>query len=707
MAYQRHSSTEGYASYTAEGAVLTDREFNDGRLQKAIQYLKTEGGGDAIDLYLTRVHTIDEHILRQLPAQGRSFDPRLYRRLRDLVREVQDDVQAINGEESSLDSVDESSIEVLYKGAENDSDIELIPELPGVPAAAPYLTPRSIIKTKRVPGSGVPAKNKEQARFAGDIRTSGDDYVREKKFLYGGPSNDPEVWYNKSAPLLHIGESPYLEKWESWKINRDLAKGRGKSLDELESPPVFKRDNMYDSGSNYKLPAAVTNQWPQNEGQVARLQMLWRAAAGWFNTGRRIGLSKALPDDKDYAPRMTLPLIGEIDIKPFVKSTTLIDEGQEGSGMPVDEVSYPQLPTPQHSPLKPGRLLRLPETSLRRFNSIREAANRRDKFSPPSSSERAVLDTRAALATTPTPETRRKPGPSAGVKDSKRKPGRPVTKLQDKSPTPTFYSPIDYNSASSEEELNDSVDELFEEFDESQQQKRARLASKLKDLTYHPPRRISQDEDSLTILADATLGEDLEELFGTESVKRKRGRPAKKPKGLSYHPSRRISQDADSPTTPDKPTLEAELNELTGSGPTKMGKRIRSHKASRLDPNDPDWKPDQSPLTPTKRKRDESLDLTPSSKKPKRSKDSSKKKQTPLLSSSPHVIFAGETPMPKKKAEPSKKATPSKSAIKKTKRISAEDRKLASAETLERRGKTRSKKDFKPKRLRSRDETNE
>ncbi|OAG10402.1 uncharacterized protein CC84DRAFT_483388 [Paraphaeosphaeria sporulosa] len=698
MSYRRYSSTEVYGSYTAEDTVLVDRVFNDDRLQKAIQYLKTEGGGDAIDLYLTRVRTIDEHILRQLPAQGKSFNPRLYQRLRDLVREVQNDGQAINDEESSLEVVNESSVEVLYKGTENDSDIHPYPKIPGV-----TLPPQSTIKTKTTPGSGVPSENQAQVRFASDIRTSGDDDVREKQFLYGGPSNDPEVWYKRSAPLLHIGESPYMERWESWKAVRDLAKGRGKSLDELESPPVFKRDNMYDSGSKYKLPATVANEWSQNEKQRAKLQKLWRAAAEWFNIGRRLSPLKAPPEGKDYAPRMTLPLIGEINIKSFARSTPLVSEGHEDSS--ADEVSYTQLPTPKHSPLKSGRFPRLPETNLRKFNSIREAATRRDKSSPLSPSEGPVLRTRAALATTPTPETRVKPGLTAGVKDGKRKPGGPVTKLQNISPTPTFYPSINLNTTLSEEKLKGSIDELFEDFDEFRQQKRARLASKMKDPTYHPPHCLSQDEDSPITPADATIEEDLDELFGIKSSKRKRGRTAKNPKDSTYHPPRRISQDADSPTTPDETTLVAEVNELTGfaSAKSQLVRYQKPHKSS----TDPDWKPDQSPLTPTKRKRDESLDLTPSSKKPKRSKaSSSKKKQTPS-SSSPHVEFAAETPTPKKKAEPSRKVTPSKSAIKKTKRTSAEDRELASTETLERRGKTRSNKDFKPKRLRSRDETKE
>ncbi|KAF2440596.1 hypothetical protein P171DRAFT_103822 [Karstenula rhodostoma CBS 690.94] len=682
MAYRKYSGTHGYGAYTAEDADLADQEFNDERLQKAIQYLKTEGSGDAIDLYLTRVQTIDEHILRQFPAQGRSFDHRLYQHLRDLVREVQDDVQAVDDEESLLDYNSESSVEALFKDAEDDSDIEIISE---VPAVARSSTPRSIIKTKKTLDSGAPTRNKEQIRLAS---TSCDDDVREKRFLYGGPNNDPEVWHKKSAPLLHIGESPYMERWESIKINRDLAKARGKSPDKLKSPQLFNRVDMYDSGSQYKLPTGGLNNWSQSEDQYAKIQRMWFAANGWFNTGRGLGPPKAPREGQDYAPRMILPLVGDIDVKPFVKSTPRISEGQEDSDVPADEISDERVLTPsQRSPLKSGKFTRLPETNLKKFNSTREAATRRDKSSPLSPRERQILETRTALATTPTPQTRLAPGPSNGLKSDKRKPGRPAKKPQEPS-----YHPIDSNTSASDEDLN----ELFGI--ESAERKRARPANKPKDPSYRPPRRVSQDEDSpITPGHATTIGEELHELLGTESTKRKRARPASKPKDPSYRLPRRVSQDADSPITPDRPALEAELNELTGSGPAKT-KRVRPHK----DLNDPDWTPDQSPITPTKRKRDETLYPTPSSKRTK----VARKMQTPSsLSSSMHVEFAGETPTPARKAVPSRKATPTKSAIKKSKRVSAEDRELANTETLERRGKTMSKREFKPERLRSRDKT--
>lgn len=684
MAYRANSGTQSYGSYTTEDANLADRGFNDGRLEKAIQYLRTEGSGDAIDLFLTRVNTIDEHILQQFPAQGRSFDPRLYRRLRDLVREVQD-VQFVNNDESPLDSDGDSSIEVLYKSAEDDSDSELYPRSLNVPAVARSSTPRSIIKTKKTLDLGAPDKNKEEVRFESDTSAAGEDDVREKCFLYGGPNNDPEVWYKKSAPLLPIGESPYAERWESMKINRDLAKARTQSLDEPKGMQGFTRANMYDSGSRYKLPTGVTSEWSQNKDRYAKIRRLWIAADGWFNTGRRLGPSKGRRKGQNYAPRMALPPVCDIDVKPFVMSTPHTNEKQY-SEMPAGKIAGGQILTPPHSsPLSPQRVPRLPETNLKKFNSTREAATRRDKSSPLDSSKM-----RAALATTPTPETRLQPGPTTGTKIGRRKPGRPPNKPQDPSPTPPRRPRLNSDTSPLEEEF----DELF---DKSPEQQRARLARKPKDPSYRPPRRVSQDEDSPITPSHTMIDEEIEELLGRESSKPKRARLANKPKDPSYHPPRRVSQDADSPTSPDRSTLIAEINELTGSGPSKPP-RVRYHETS----NDPNWKPEQSPLTPTKRMRDETLNLTPPSKK-SRSSTASSKKQSP--SSSLRVGFAGETSTPAMPAVPSRKATPTKSAFKKITRVSAEDRELASTETLERRGKTRSKRNFKPARLQSRDET--
>ncbi|KAJ4358146.1 uncharacterized protein N0V89_002725 [Didymosphaeria variabile] len=648
---------------------MTDRDFNDERLQKAIQYLVTEGSGDPIELYIARIQAIDEHILQQLPAQGKSFDPSLYRRLRSLTREVQDDVQAIHQEESSLDFNSDSSIEALYKGMDVDNELEV--HGVDVSAAAPSIildkdertvvasssAPRPIIKTmKTLDSSKAPSKDKEQVRFSGNVRTSIDDDVIEKCFLYGGPNNDPEVWYKDLPPILSIGETPYTEKWESAKINYDLVGYWGRSPKKLEGPRDFERTDIYDSGSQYKLPAGRSYAWSRNEEEHARIQGLWPSILRAFNNGLQD--SDAQQGDKKYAPRMILPLVSEVFIKPFTKLTRAssgqasegrrISEGKGKWEVPVIEVPNEGLHThSQRSRWESSSYSRprLPETNLRKFNSKREAAARRDKSETLSPREKAVLRTRAALATTPTPETRATARPSAGPTLVKRKQDRTPNKPQDPS---------------------------------------------------YPPRHKSHDAELPTILDYSTLKEDTNDLVNAEPARRKRVRPASKPHDPSYHPPRRQSQDVSSPTTPDRSTLEAEIDDLNDPGSAK-----RPHKRSHKGSTDPSYRPGQSPVTPTKRKRDENLDFKESSKKAKKLRGT--KKKSPVSSS--HVEFAGEEPEPATKATPSKKATPTKSAIKKPKRISAEDRELASTMTFDRRGKTRSNKDYKPKRLRSRDDT--
>jgi hypothetical protein len=667
MAYQRYPAGEAHDSYPTEHADLPDQKFNDGRLQKAICYLETEGSGDATDLYLIRVQAIKEHILERFLAECRSFDSRLYRRLQTLVREVQDDVEAVNNEESS-DS--DSSVKALFTGAEDNRDAEFgsvdnhvaapstvsdIDEtgsiLFEVSDVARPSVPQPVVQTKKILVPS-PANNKEQVLFKENSRASSNDDVLEKRFLYGGPDNDPEVWYKKCPPLLHIGENPYSESWENMKINYDLAKSRGQYPGNLDSPPDFKRINFYDSGSRYKLPVDLSNEWSQNKDQYAEIQKLWVPIKKWFDAGRRPGESKARQENQDYAARLILPLVGDVYVKPFAKRnrdsiTRIASAGQENSEVAADKISDDRLRTQsQRLRLQLSEPPRLRETNLKNFNSKREAATLRDQSETPSPHERAILRARAALATTPTPETRVAPRRSTGPKIVQRKQGRSVHKPQDPS--------------------------------------------------YHPLRRLSRDADSPSTPTDSELEAETDDLVGAESAKRKRVRLVSEPKDPSYRPPRRLSQDADSPTTPDRATLVAEINELTNSAPAK-GQRVRSQKVS----HDPEYRPEPNLLHPTKRKRDERLDITPSSRKPKKSKASRK----PTPASSMRVEFVGEEPAPATKAVPSNKATPAESSIKKPKRISAEDRELVDNETLARRGKTRSNRDFKPKRLRSLDET--
>lgn len=678
MARFTSSSTKSYGLDNVEQATPDDRDFNNTRLQKSIQYMETEGGGDPVDSYLTRVQAIDEHILGKFLADRLSFTPALYRRLWDLVQEVQDDVQAVNDDQSADDSLDESSagmvhdgaedggfgeesadesiVDVLYRGGEDDSDIEAYYRLPNasdlanprfskasdvvylkVPEASnvfypevPKVSslvyprvpevgdrlypspPRSIMKTKNTAAPKAPAKNFEQMRSASSISTPQGGDEQEKRFLYGGPYNEPEVWHRKAGREFRIGDSLYAEMWESWRINRDLAKGRGKSFDV--PPPIFEPVDQYDSGSRYKLPEDVDTEWSQDKDKYAEIQEIWRTALGWFNSGKRIGSTKVR--DKQYVPRLTLPLIGDITIVPFGP----LPPAGEYREIKCSDGSFVRLPLP---PSKSGSPTPLPQTSLKKFQSTREAATRRDKSSPRSPGERAVLKTRAALAASPTPEAR--PGSSApsAEKSGKRRPGRPPKQQA------AFLEPTD-TTQSGFITPGKTLSEIIDNLDTTSSKRKKPTSPPRSGLT--PPGK--------------TLSEIMEN-FETASSKGKRGRPAKKPKDSPYLPA---SESVD----------EDDLYDTSSPSPSKK-LSTRASKASTI----PKSEPAQSPSSSTKRKRDATTPATPSPKKAKTSPAKQKKKGSPALSS-PRVAFAETTPEPSKKAVPSAKAKPVKSAIKKT-----------------------------------------
>lgn len=656
-----------------------DRNYNNGRLEKAIQYLATAGGEDSFDLYMTRVQAIDEHLLQQLPAQNAPFHTGLYRQLQAQVQEAQAIVVGLLDDESCLASAGDSSVDEPYKRRDSDSDSsvdELYKRMDyesgsdihsdDVPALSSSSTdernmsdtlastppPNSITKNKVQYSAS--ADRIDQLRFADDHHGAKDDDVYEKRYSYGGPRNDPEVWYKDLPPILPIGETPYMEIWESYKINLDLSKSSRARVGKVVNPPDLEPINIYDSGSKYKLPENLSNEWSQDEDEYNKLRNLWPSIVRAFNSGDTITITDEEPvigkGDNGYAPRLYLPLISEIHADPFTKPISPIREIQRISeGEEDDEVSAMESSEEGYRThvLQSPRHFRLPGSNLGRFDSKREAATLRDTpvpFSP----RKSILRARTTLAATPTPKTRPAPESSATAKSVTRKQGgRPANRPQDKS--------------------------------------------------YRPSRRASYDADSPTTPDKAMLEAEIHDLTYTESGSRKRSRPSSKPKDPSYQPPRSLSPDVDSPSTPGKSVPEAEVDDLKDTEHTKR-RRMRTHKA----PADPSYRPDQSPLTPTKRKWDENLDYTGSTRKAKTSKVA--KSKSP--SSSVHVEFAGEDPTPATKASPSKKATPTKSAIKKPKRISAEDRELASNETFDQRGKTRSNRDFKPKRLRSRDDGN-
>src|SRR4051812_26190457 len=83
-------AAEESEDYSADEEIISE-EANNRRLRQAISYIATEGGSDPLALYADRIQKIDKQILQQYAEEGYSFDPRLYRQLEAMTKEVQMD----------------------------------------------------------------------------------------------------------------------------------------------------------------------------------------------------------------------------------------------------------------------------------------------------------------------------------------------------------------------------------------------------------------------------------------------------------------------------------------------------------------------------------------------------------------------------------------------------------------------------------------
>ncbi|KAF2241800.1 hypothetical protein BU26DRAFT_170564 [Trematosphaeria pertusa] len=281
--------------YSASDEELITQQANDRRLRQAISYIADEGGADPPEVYVEYVQRIDDSILKQYREEGYSFNPKLYRQLRSMIREVQADFQRIAEEESSvsLEDTDASieellSPEVLYRGGEDDSDDLPVPESSRRPKAPP---PQEV----SYPKLRDPLKKAE---------------VRETQFLYGGPDNEVEEWHKDFPAMLPFGETLYMQEWESMKINYDLRESAKKSA--ADASPIVETNVPYDavdkaripttyeSGSRFKLPNIGKPLWSLIK-RAARTAML-------PNVLDELNTAGSLDEQvkKDYAPRVFL-----------------------------------------------------------------------------------------------------------------------------------------------------------------------------------------------------------------------------------------------------------------------------------------------------------------------------------------------------------------------------------------------------------------
>lgn len=434
MSYRRYADERDYISSSDEEGEFIDSQTNDARLRKAISYLTHGGDGDATETYLDRIEMIDEHILQRFPAEGKSYNSKLYQQLQNLVREIQSDFQQPDEEESSL-------------GLESDSSVEEL------------MSPEALYRNASPVEAEAPRKVSEVFDDKYLSATSNVAHVREVRFKYGGPRNDVEEWYEELPPMLPFGENPYMEKWESMKINYDLRESAKRTADDAEPITTnvpyeavehsggFVQQDIYDSGSRYKLPAGLPTHPVLN-------QKIWIAILQAFNSGG------PLQKEKGYVPRLALH---HTDLRPpvtqpsssgnYAESSTAFEEqvgpsttqktSRAGTMGPklharlqqhqqrTQSVEGVNVAGP-HQGVKPSQTARInPETQprLKKLDATRKAAGARD-------AAHAARPTVPKVSKSLTPAASPKPAPPipapniqrlayVETNSSKRKPGRP------------------------------------------------------------------------------------------------------------------------------------------------------------------------------------------------------------------------------------------------------------------------------------------
>ncbi|KAF2796099.1 hypothetical protein K505DRAFT_4564 [Melanomma pulvis-pyrius CBS 109.77] len=304
---------------------IISEEVNNRRLRQAISYIATEGGSDTSALYANRVQKIDDSILQQYAERGYLFDPKLYRQLRAMVREVQTGFRRIGEEDEILE--DSEDVEQLEQKAllREEDDLQ---DQPGsdlhsyasssdansygseiqddIPYNSEY---RQQKRDGKAPtGQAKPPGHRPTAIPAPVRATAAEDTGPwEMQWRYGGPKNDMEEHHKNFPASLPFGETLYMQQWESMKIHYDLKQSAARKPND---PPIFTNvgydkvrlptsKTPFDSGSRFKLPEAKPEftKWLDTQGAG-----LLKSAAGSFNSG---GAHDSHADN-DYAPRIFL-----------------------------------------------------------------------------------------------------------------------------------------------------------------------------------------------------------------------------------------------------------------------------------------------------------------------------------------------------------------------------------------------------------------
>ncbi|KAF2265298.1 hypothetical protein CC78DRAFT_600002 [Lojkania enalia] len=293
---------------------LTTHAANNGRLYKAIEYMKYAAHTDSYSNYQDRVRKIDNYILKQYVEEGYSYDAWLYRQLQAMVREAQSDFR-YDAEGELYDSYTEDSgaeevgnEPALYRGTEHGGATRIVPSQ--THAVAPSRRP--LISTSTL--------SRKILKLAD---------VREYEWKYGGPNNESEEWHKEFPPALPFDENLHMQKLESLIIDyesressrkKPRARTRANDKDSELSP-----SRQFDTGSMFKLPNIkpelqkyLDNQDFDLKGVIQRFNECKDKDYVWKGYVPRIFLEQLAVNSKDKESPSHRPQSGSMPHSPTI-----------------------------------------------------------------------------------------------------------------------------------------------------------------------------------------------------------------------------------------------------------------------------------------------------------------------------------------------------------------------------------------------------
>ena len=271
------SMSDSENAYSSDEEEMPTREKLDRWLKEAHHYVITEGGKDSDSIYTRRIRFINQGI-RDISNHGFDCDRKLYRHVKQKIDHVLREFE------------DDPGVDFIVEEDEVSNSIDVVAEEP-LDSSPVTPTATSALGTLE------------------HIGKKGDDI--ERTYLYGGPKNHPETWYQKSPASLPFPETIRMADWENLRIHWDLAAtGDMKNSEPVTSngvsfhdPRLIHYDNLsrYETGSRFKLPT-VNSVDMAKVADYATVDHLRKAVDVFHQQDDRMGAE----GDFEYAPRVTL-----------------------------------------------------------------------------------------------------------------------------------------------------------------------------------------------------------------------------------------------------------------------------------------------------------------------------------------------------------------------------------------------------------------